>query len=857
MREEWDEPCIGAPAELAPGPALPRPVRARAAFGFALDVPRRDLVLASLLLCVPVIGWAAVHGWLAELARRMHKNSPSPLPALHLRDLWSHARNGFGAWAIAHGGGLALLLLFGWIVFHAGALAALAMVGQLWPLLWLGLLGACLAALWAVGTLMLDAALIRTELSTGAIEGVLGAWQQSRGSRARTLAAYARFLPLALATLLAGGLLCGVGIVPAFALVQIAALHLRAELARDRARRGAPLLPACPPTLLPSERRQLPRLPAAGLSLLLLAACTPSPNSDATAPASPSASPAPARSASLATRIATKAQPPPLDPGPPIVIRAGGHKAVRGQHGVVSSVEANATRAGVRVLEQGGNAVDAAVAVGYALAVTHPSAGNIGGGGFMLVRMKAGPTLAIDFRETAPSGLTQAAFDQMIAGGALGPAAVGVPGTPAGLNLAHTRFGKLGLRQVMDPAIELAKQGHRIGTRQGQTIAWAWPQLRKDPAARTIFGAGDRPKQPGAWLRQSDLAVVLERIAQHGDAGFYRGPTAEALLRALAPAKLIRARDLTDYQARVREPLRTSYRGLGLEIMPPPSAGGVALAQTLGILERNSAARLPAGSAESLHLFIEASRRAHAEKRFAVLDPEALSPDALELRRRDWLDVDAVIAKTPAIDRARATPSADVHPLFAAAMRELEHTTHYSVVDADGNVVSCTTTLSAGFGARMVAAGTGIVLNNSVAAFGTAGENLPAPGRRTTSSMAPTLVLRGAEVVLVLGSPGGDTIPSTIAQVLLNVVDHGMTIDAAVDTARIHHGFVPDLVRYEARRPLPRGVREGLTKLGHRFSDKRISIGDANNLLLADGAAYGYADAREGGLALAAAPPGG
>jgi gamma-glutamyltranspeptidase / glutathione hydrolase len=859
MREEWDEPSVGAPAELAPGPALPRPVRARSAIGFALAVPRRDLILASLLLCVPLVGWAALHGWLAELARRMHKNSPSPLPALRASDLWVHARNGVGAWAIAHGGGLALLFAAGFlaVLANAGALLALALGGQLWPLVWLALLGLSTVTLIAVGTLVLDAALIRTELSAGAVEAVTGAWRHSRGSRARTLAAYARFFPLALGTLLTGALLCGVGIVPAFALVQIAALHLRAQLARDRARRGAPMLPARAPALLPSERRRIPRLPAASMALIALAACTPSPSVDGSEPASPSAGPAAAKSASVPARIAAREPQPTLDPGPPIVIRGGGTKAVRGEHGLVTSVEAHATRAGVRVLEQGGNAVDAAVAVGYALAVTHPSAGNIGGGGFMLVRMTGGPTIAIDFRETAPSGLTQQAFDEMIADGALGPAAVGVPGTPAGLNLAHGRFGKLALRQVMEPAIELAKKGHRVGARQGQTIGWAWPELRKDAAARAIFGDGDRAKKPGAWLRQPDLAAVLERIAHQGDAGFYRGPTADALVRALAPAKLMTSSDLADYRARVREPLITSYRGLRVEIMPPPSAGGVALAQTLGILERNGAARLTAGSAESLHLFIEASRRAHAEKRFAVLDPEALPPDVLSARRREWLDVDALIAKTPPIDRTRATPSADVHPLYAAAMRELDQTTHYSVVDGDGNVVSCTTTLSAGFGARMVAAGTGIVLNNSVAAFGTAGENLPAPRRRTTSSMAPTLVLRQNQVVLVLGSPGGDTIPSTIAQVLRNVVDHGMTIDSAIDAGRIHHGFVPDLVRYEAKRPVPRSVLEQLQSLGHRFSHKRLPIGDANDVLIADGVAYGYADPREGGLALAAAAPSG
>jgi gamma-glutamyltranspeptidase/glutathione hydrolase len=541
---------------------------------------------------------------------------------------------------------------------------------------------------------------------------------------------------------------------------------------------------------------------------------------------------------------------PTLDPGPPIVIRGGGKRAVRGTHGMVTSVEAHATRAGVKILEQGGNAVDAAVAVGYALAVTHPSAGNIGGGGFMLVRMKGKPTLAIDFRETAPRALSQEKFDRMIDGGALGPASVGVPGTPAGLNLAHSRLGRLPLRDVIAPAIELAKKGHRIGNRQGQTIAWAWPELKKDPAARAIFGDADNPKKPGAWLRQPDLAAVLERIADKGDKGFYSGPTADALVRALKPAKMMSLEDISSYRAKLREPLITTYRGLTVEIMPPPSAGGVAVVQTLGILERLGAARLGGGSAEELHLFIEASRRAQAEKRFAVLDPDALPADALSDRRKRWLDVDGLIARSPAIDRNRPTPSETVHPLYAAAMRELEHTTHFSVADGEGNVVSCTTTLSAGFGARIVAAGTGIVLNNSVAAFGTAGDNLPVGGRRTTSSMAPTLVLRDGQVVLVLGSPGGDTIPSTVTQVLRNVVDHGMTIDAAIDAPRIHHGFVPDQVRYEAKRPPPKTVLDALAKLGHHFSDKRIPIGDANDILIADGVQWGYADPREGGLAL-------
>jgi gamma-glutamyltranspeptidase/glutathione hydrolase len=841
----------GAPLDLAPGPSVPRPVRARHALQFGLAVPRSDLFVACVMLCLPVVGWAALHGWLAELQRRMHKNSPQPLPALRLADLGNHARRGFGAWAIAHAGSFALLLALAAIatVTNFGALVALLVAGELAvPLVVLALAAVALGSIAAWGTLFLDAALTRTELATGAIDGVFGAWQHARAARLKTLAAYVAFAPLATGMLIVGAVLCGVGLLPAFVIVQVSAAHLRAQLYRERVRRGGELLPAHAPALLPSERKRVPRLPPAAVTALLaLVACTksPPPVEDGTQAAPLKSAPAPVASSAA----------PPAPAAPAVTLRGGGEKAVRGEHGLVTSVEAHATRAGVAILERGGNAVDAAVAVGYALAVTHPSAGNIGGGGFMLVRMKGKPTIAIDFRETAPSGLTQEKFDRMIENGALGPAAVGIPGTPAGLNLAHRRYGKLPLPDVLAPAIELATKGHRIGARQGQTIAWAWPELRKDPAARAVFGDGKDPKKPGAWLKQPDLARVLERIAEKGDAGFYTGPTAQALERALAPAGMIAQKDFAAYQAKIREPLEMRYRGLDVQIMPPPSAGGVALALTLGVLERLRANQHPPGSAAELHLFIEASKRAHSEKRFAVLDPDTLSLDALAERRRRWVDAESLLARTPAIDPTRATPSSAVHPLFAAAMRELDHTTHYSVVDGDGNVVSCTTTLSAGFGARIVAGGAGIVLNNAVAAFGTAGENLPAPGRRTTSSMAPTLVSKNGEIVLVLGSPGGDTIPSTVAQVLRNTVDHGMTIDRAVDAPRIHHGFVPDEVRYEGKRPPPRDVLQALEKLGHRMSDKRLPIGDANDILIEGGVAYGYADPREGGLALAARPP--
>ena len=850
-----DEPNgLTAPIQLSPGPAEPRPASARRALLFALDTPGRDLWLASVFLLIPVVGWAALSGWLAEMQRRMARGSPEPLPRLSLRDLGVHARSGLGAWAIVQSTTLAfaaIALAIGLLV-NASALVALALGGELVVALAMlavaALATVTLTSLWLT---WMGAALTRAELGEPAMTAVFSASEEARGRRLHALARYASLSLLGLGVLGAGAMVCGIGLLPALVLVQIAAARLRGELHGERIRRGLPAAEASAPRLLPSERKAVPRLPGAVLGVLvLLSGCTKSSASQNSAPPAPSAT-ALAAAPPSAGASASAAPTPPPRAGPPVVIRAGGKRAVRGEHGVVTSVEANATRAGVRMLERGGNAVDAAVAVGYALAVTHPSAGNVGGGGFMLVRPRGGPTIAIDFRETAPAALTQEKFDRMIDQGATGPLAVGIPGTPAGLNLAHARFGKLPLREVLAPAIELAKKGHRLGTRQGQTIGWAWSELSKDPASRAIFGDGKRPKKPGSWLQQPDLARVLERIAEKGSDGFYRGPTAEALVRALAPAG-VTAKDFSGYEAKLREPLVVRYRGLDVEIMPPPSAGGVAVANTLGILERVGASAHPAGSAEELHLFIEASKRAQAEKRFAVLDPDALAPAALAERRKSWLDVDALLARTPAIDPKRATPASEVHPLFAAAMRELEHTTHFSVTDADGGVVSCTTTLSAGFGARMVAPATGIVLNNSVAAFGTAGENLPAPGRRTTSSMAPALVLSAGKVVLVLGSPGGDTIPSTVTQVLRNVVDHGMTIDLAVDAPRIHHGFAPDEVRYERKRPPPRAVLDQLGKLGHAFSKKRIPIGDANDILISDGVAFGYADPREGGLALAA-----
>jgi gamma-glutamyltranspeptidase/glutathione hydrolase len=529
---------------------------------------------------------------------------------------------------------------------------------------------------------------------------------------------------------------------------------------------------------------------------------------------------------------------------------AGGAGSSKGPYGMVVSVEPQATQIGVRVLEMGGNAVDAAVATAYALAVTHPSAGNLGGGGFMLIARRGEPTVAIDFRERAPGKTTMAAFVAMLGAGAKGPAASGVPGTVAGLNLAELRYGLLPLDQVILPAVELARRGHRLGARQAYVLEQAWPELRRNPAAREIFGGPQGPAAQGSRLVQRDLADTLEAIARDGDAGFYAGTTARRLSVAMGSAGLITLDDLASYRAVIREPLRFDYRGFQVATMPPPSSGGLAVAQIALLLEHLGVERTEAGSADELHLFVEASKRVQARRRFELVDPDSdptgMSPGALSER----LTPQALAALTPAIDLTRATAAADVYKPDRSLAPELPNTTHLSVVDALGNAVSCTVTLSSSFGARYVVPGTGVVMNNSLAAFGGAGLNVPKPGRRMLSSMSPTLVSQHGNVMAVLGSPGGDTIPSTVVQVLRHLIDDGMSLDLAVEAPRIHHGFTPDEVRIESTRPFDPRVLAELTARGHRLVATATPMGDANNIVLVAGVAYGRADSREGGLAL-------
>jgi len=582
-------------------------------------------------------------------------------------------------------------------------------------------------------------------------------------------------------------------------------------------------------------------------------------------PAPPaSALPAPNASATIAelapsAAAPAPAYPPPAAPDPPIALHPGGKSAVRGEAGLVTSVEPNATQAGIDILRNEGNAVDAAIAVAFALAVTHPSAGNLGGGGFMLVRRNDGTTTAIDFRETAPAAATPEKNKAMLDAGAFGYASAAVPGTVAGLHLAHEKFGARPWAELVAPAISLAKKGHKLGPRQGQVLAWNWDKLKKDPVARATYGHGKEALKTGDVWKQPDLARTLEAIARGGVKGFYEGPVAAKIDRAMkAHGGLITAADLAGYKAVIREPLRFSYRGFDVATMPPPSMGGVAFAEIMLSLERWRAFEAPVDSGQSLHLFVEASRRAYSERRLAGADPDFQPADATATLVAKLLGGLHLETRKPALDRDHATASSTLATATAEEPPESPQTTHFSVVDREGNAVSCTYTQSAAFGSKIVIPGTGVLLANAMGAFSIIGPNALAPGKRMASSMTPTIVAQNGKLVLVLGSPGGDTIPNTVAQVFRNLVDYGMTIDEAVAHARIHHQYFPDKVRIEKGNPPPRAALDDLIKRGHALDFDAVPMGDANDILInpADQKLWGTIDQREGGKALGIDWPG-
>jgi gamma-glutamyltranspeptidase/glutathione hydrolase len=545
---------------------------------------------------------------------------------------------------------------------------------------------------------------------------------------------------------------------------------------------------------------------------------------------------------------------------------------VGARNGMVVTSSAPATDAGVEILRRGGNAVDAAVAVGFALAVTHPAAGNLGGGGFMLVRIADGRTVALDYRETAPAAATRDMY--LDAHGTVipkastrGPRSAGVPGTVAGLALALERYGTMDLATVLRPALELARRGFPVTYPLVRSIAEAdsgeaLADFRAFPSSARVFLRNGAPYSVGDTLRQPDLAWTLEQIARGGPDAFYRGAIAERIERAMRrDGGLITKADLAAYRPVIREPLVATYRGYTLHTMPPPSSGGILLIGLLQALEAEDVAGLGHNSAAFIHRFAEICNRYYADRAFYLGDPDFVRAPVAGLLSR------AYAAQVHArLDTARHTPGrAIAHGDSAWLWRagrvpeESHETTHFCVVDRWGNAVSNTYTLNDSYGSRYAVDGAGFLLNDEMDDFsvkpgapnlyGLVGgsANAIAPGKRMLSSMTPTIVTRDGRLFLVLGSPGGSRIITSVCQTVLNIVDHGMNVRDAVAAPRVHSQWLPDEVDIEPV-GFPREVVAALEARGHTvdptygyWSEVHAIMADAKRGLL-----LGAADPRAG-----------
>jgi len=502
---------------------------------------------------------------------------------------------------------------------------------------------------------------------------------------------------------------------------------------------------------------------------------------------------------------------------------------VAAKHGMVVAQEKLAAKIGADVLARGGNAVDAAVATGFAMAVTYPRAGNIGGGGFMVIHLAdRHRNVAIDYRETAPAATTRDIF--LGADGKPDPAksrdsalGIGVPGTVAGLTLALDKYGsgKFSLADLLQPAIALARDGFPVADDLADTMPFWRRRIGPWPSSLRVFSRPDGSAlKDGDMLIQSDLAATLTSIAEQGARGFYQGPVAEKLVNGIrAAGGIMTLDDLKSYRPVIREPVHGSYRGYDIVSMPLPSSGGTVLIESLNILEGFPMRNLHQGSVASLHLLIEAMKRAYADRARYLGDPAFVNAPIATLIAKDY-----AATQRATIDKAKATPSSDVMTAVPVP-HEGSNTTHFSVVDSGGNAVSNTYTLNFPYGVGLVADGTGILLNNELDdftaapgasnAFGLVGfeANLPGPGKRPLSSMTPAIVLKDGKPVLVTGSPGGSRIISTVLQVIVDVLDYGMDVGAAVSAPRLHHQWLPDEVR--AEHGFPDGVIAGLRTRGH------------------------------------------
>lgn len=480
----------------------------------------------------------------------------------------------------------------------------------------------------------------------------------------------------------------------------------------------------------------------------------------------------------------------------------------KGEHGMVVTAQHLASEVGVEVLKKGGNAVDAAVAVGYALAVVYPNAGNIGGGGFMTIRFADGKSTFLDFRERAPLAATKTMYldkdGNPVKGASLdGYLAVGVPGSVAGFETAREKYGTLSRQDLMAPAIAYARDGFVLDQGDAASFAGNAERLAKDPAAAAAFLKPDgKPYGVGERLTQPDLAASLSAISEKGPDAFYKGAIADAIVKASgARGGILAKQDFEQYAVREMKPVTCTYRGYEITSSPPPSSGGVIICEILNVLEGYPLSYLGAGSAETVHVMVEAMRHAYVDRNSALGDPDFVDNPVSKL-----LDKSYARDIRDKIDPFRAGVSQD---LMAKGFGESKQTTHYSIIDKDGNAVAVTYTLNGSFGAGVVADGTGILLNNEMDDFTqkpgvpnlyglVQGEaNAIQPKKTPLSSMSPTIVAKDGKPFMVIGSPGGSRIITITLEAIVNVIDHGMNIQEAIDAPRIHHQWLPDKVYVE------------------------------------------------------------
>ena len=533
--------------------------------------------------------------------------------------------------------------------------------------------------------------------------------------------------------------------------------------------------------------------------------------------------------------------------------------AVVAEHGMVVAQEKIAARIGADVLRRGGNAVDAAVATGFAMAVTYPRAGNIGGGGFMVIHSRDhNEDVAIDYRETAPAATTPDIFlgadgKPDIAKSRDSALGIGVPGTVAGLAAALDKYGSgnFTLADLVKPGIALATDGTEITDDSADTLPDWHKRLARWPASAKIFSRADGTSlREGDRLVQTDLAATLSAIAEQGPRGFYEGPVAEKLVKAIGDAGgIMTLDDLKSYRPVIRAPVRGTYRGYDIISMPQPSSGGVVLLEILNILEGFPMHDMKQGSAPSLHVMIEAMKRAYADRARYLGDPAFVKAPIATLISKDY-----AAKQRASIDLDHATPWTDA--LAATPPHEGDNTTHFSVVDSRGNAVSNTYTMNYSYGVGLIAEGTGVLLNNELDdftaspgasnAYGLVGfeANLPGPGKRPLSSMSPTIVMKDGKAVLVTGSPGGSRIISAVLQIIVDVLDYDMDIAAAVAAPRLHHQWLPDEVRIE--RGFADDTLAGLRAKGHRVIEP-LGYSSANSIAVTANGLLGAPDPRTRG----------